>query len=225
MNIAATSNIVSTIASSQGASASPVNGAGSDSDGDGDGGGGHRQKVHHGGGHMREALFQVMQSLGLSMPQSTASTANSGQAAGSPAARGNDTDGDGDGSSLSGAGNVKNDMRQFMHALFQAIRGESNSTPASPNSDPSSSFATGLSSLITRSSTGAVPAGLQDAFAKLMSDLQGSGGTVAGASTGSAGGTSSAPVTLQDLLTKLQQQVGYGTSSPIATGNVVSTAA
>jgi len=185
---------------------------GSDPDGDGDGG-----RVHkgHGGGHMQQALTQALQSLGLSVPQPTSTQPSSTSSSST------DSDGDSDGST-SGVGNVKHDMRQFMQTLFQAVKGEStagtSSTTGTSTSQPSS-FATGLSALISQVGNGSAPSNLQDAFSQLASDLQPASGSTTGATNTSTSGAGSTNVSLQALLTQLQQNVGYGASSLASTGN------
>jgi hypothetical protein len=215
MNISGISSSVSTVASLQGAQTVPVGNA-SDPDGDGDGG----RRVHksHGGGHVHQALMQALQSLGLTVPQGSAGTASSGSTASGGAAATTDAS--------SATGNVKDDLRQFMHALFQAVKGESSTnagSTASGSADPkSSSFASGLSALISQVTNGSAPAGLQDAFSKLAADLQGS--QAAPATTAAAGAPSSAAAapSLQALLTNLQQDLGYGSSGTTSLGNAVS---
>ncbi|MEI8170225.1 MAG: hypothetical protein WCG50_11155 [Rhodoferax sp.] len=217
----------------------------SDGDGDGDGGsGGKRAHKSHGGGQMQNALMQALQSLGLSMPQPTSSTtatpsttsttgtsimtAASGTTS-NPTTGATDGDGDSDGSS-SATSSVKKDIGQFMHALFQAVKGESaSSTPsaASTATDPKANFAAGLSALISQVSSGSAPADLQSAFAKVAADMQQSSSSAAGiTSTGSSSSTSSPQATLQALLTQMQQNLGYGAaSSSAAIGNLLSTQA
>lgn len=199
----------------QSASASQVN-RGGDPDGDGDGG-----RVHHGhgrGGQMHQAMMQALQSMGLSLPQQGSNGSSNAS----------DSDGDNDGSGA--VGSVKNDMRKFMHALFQAVKGEGSSSAASgtqtgSGTDPKADFASGLSSLISQVSNGSAPADLQSAFNTLVSDLQGAGsGSSSAASATSTSATASSSVTLQTLLSKLQQNLGYGSSSSaVSTGNVVNT--
>jgi hypothetical protein len=215
MNISGISSSVSTAASLQGAQAVPV-GKTSDPDGDGDGGDGRVRKSHGGGGHVHQALMQALQSLGLTVPQSSAATASSGPTTGGGTAA---TTG-----ASPAAGNVKDDLRQFMHALFQAVKGEASTNAAgtaSGSGDPKSSFAAGLSALISQVSNGSAPAGLQDAFSKLASDLQESPAAPAKTDAASPSSPAAAP-TLQALLTKLQQDLGYGSASGTALGNVVS---
>lgn len=193
----------------------------SNAGGDGDGG----ARVHRGGrgGQMQQAMLQALQSLGLSLPQQTATAGSAQTASGSP-----DNDGDTDGST-SATGNVKNDLRQFMHALFQAVKKESSTASAAAgttgsSNDPKTNFSAGLSALISQASSGTAPSHLKDAFAQLMSDLQPSGAASSGAanSGGTAGASTTSPqTTLQALLAQLQQNLGYGGSNLAATGNVV----
>lgn len=218
MNITGTSSGVLPIMQPQGVQPAQVNGA-SDPDGDGDGGG-RVHKSHGGGGHMRQALTQALQSLGLSMPQGASGAASSSQASG--AADGDDDSGD----STSAASALKHDMRQFMHALFQAVKGGTSIDPSAAGSgsaDPKAGFAAGLSALISQASSGSAPADLQSAFSKLASDLQQANPTAvdAAAAAGAAGAT--VQPTLQALLTNLQQDLGYGNSSTSAIGNSIST--
>jgi len=114
----------------------------------------HGHRAHGGHGHLRQALNQALPALGLTGAQG----------------RG-DRDGDDD---HGGAGNVKHDMAQFMHALFQAVKGESPSasgTTGASSADPKASFAAGLSALITQAGSGSAPKALQDAFDKLAADF------------------------------------------------------
>jgi hypothetical protein len=83
-----------------------------------------------------------------------------------------------DGMGLTASGSAKGEIKhataQFMHALFQAVAGESVPAPSSSGSrnDPKASFAAGLSALITEASKGTAPAALQAAFDKLAAALQ-----------------------------------------------------
>jgi hypothetical protein len=208
---------------------------GGDSDGDGDGG----QKVRksggggHGHGQMQNVLMQALQSLGLSAPAGTSSTSSTTASSGtSQSSSSTDSDGDSDGST-SAVGNTKADMRSFMHALFQAVKGQSSSSSGTSASsagtsgatDPKANFASGLSALISQVSSGQAPADLQSAFAQVVTDLQGAGGaSTSGSGTGSGTGTTASPqVSLQALLSQMQQNLGYGaTSSSSALGNIVS---
>jgi len=217
MSIGSTSNTlnVSPPVPLQGTATPQVSG-GTDPDGDGDGARVHRG--HGRGGQMQQAMMQALQSLGLSLPQPSGSNA-----AGTSTS---DSDGDADGSTAA-TGHVKHDMRQFMHALFQAVKGESAAGAAgsadgsASTGDPKTNFAAGLSALIAQVGNGSAPTELQDAFKQLSSDLQ-SSGTASGSGTSAA---SSPSATLQALLTQLQQNLGYGNSSLAATGNVISTQA
>jgi len=224
-------------------SSSQVSGA-SDPDGDGHGGGKRAHKSHGAGGQMQSALMQALQSMGLSMPQqtsgttatsstsSTTATSAIAAAAGTttnPTTGATDSDRDSDGST-SATNSVKKDIGQFMHALFQAVKGESASgtaSTASSSTDPKANFAAGLSALISQVSSGAAPADLQSAFAKVAADMQQTGSSAAGTtSTGSSSSSSSPQATLQALLTQMQQNLGYGASSTTAAiGNLLSTQA
>lgn len=166
---------------------------------------------------MHDAVAQALQSLGLTLPASgTAPTT-----ATSPAST-DSTDPTGAG----GSSDVKNDLRQFMHQLFEAVKGEgaasssSGSSGAASSADPQSGFAAGLSALITQVSGGTAPDALQSAFAKLSTDLS----SGAGAST--SGGAGSSQATLQAFLTNLQQDLGYGSAaSTTAAGSLMTTQA
>ena len=224
------SNYVAPAALTQGAS--QVSGA-SDPDGDGDGGGHRSHKARGAGGQMQNALMQALQSLGLTVPQQTsATTTTTAAASAGQTSSGTDSDGDNDGST-SATSSVKKDMRQFMHALFQAVKTENASSTSgssgtgTSSTDPKSNFAAGLSALISQVSNGTAPADLQSAFAKVAADLQPASATSASSDSTSTGTSSStSQATLQALLTQLQQNLGYGaTSSTAAIGNFVSTQA
>lgn len=213
-------NHVASAALTQGVrSSSRVAGA-PDPDGDGDGGGPRAPQSRGAGVQMHHALAQALQSLGLSMPQQT-----SGKTATSGATSVNQTtgalvdDGDSDGS-RSVTGSAKKDFRQFMHVLFQAVKGETASgTPGAGaiSTDSKKNFAAGLSTLVSQVSSGAVPEDLQSAFDKMAANLQ----PIDGASTGTG-----SSATLQALLAQLQQNLGYGASSnSAAVGNLLSTQA
>jgi hypothetical protein len=174
---------------------------------------------------MRDALMQALQSLGLSAPAqaSAAPAASSGQSQGS-------TGGDADSDEAGAVSSVKGDMRQFMHALFQAVKSEGgagNAANGSQATDGRESFSDGLAALISQVGGGSAPSALQDAFSKLMTDMQGAGSTSAAAASGTdaTAGTTNSQVTLQALLTQLQQEVGYGVPSAAPAGNVVSAVA
>jgi hypothetical protein len=202
-------------------------GGGADSDGDGDGGQNVRKSGGHGHGQMQNALMQALQILGLAAPTSPAAPSSTSSTTGTSgttqSSSATDSDGDSDGST-SAVDSTKSDIRKFMHALFQAVKGESSSgsnpsTNTSGATDPKANFASGLSALISQVSNGQAPSDLQSAFAQVMTDLQGSGST----STSSTGTTSSPQVTLQALLSQMQQNLGYGAASKTsAIGNIVS---
>jgi hypothetical protein len=203
--------------------AQSAQGNGSDPDGDGDGG--QKVKRHGGQGHgqMQNVLMQALQSLGLGGATGTTESRTTGTSGSSA-----DSDGDTDGSGTAATGNAKSDIRQFMHALFQAVKGESTASSASGTSsgagnDPKTNFAAGLSALISQVSNGQAPADLQNAFSQVVNDLQGAGGATSTGTNSSATGTTSPQVSLQALLTQMQQNLGYGAaSSTAALGNIVS---
>ena len=180
----------------------------------------HRVHHRHGGGHMHQAMEQALQSLGLSPTQSTAANGSTDASSTGSTNDANDT-------SVSATGNIKQDEHQLMHALFEAVKGQDGAAATSAASTTSSAagatqgsgFSSGLASLVTQVSNGSAPSGLQDAFNKLVSDMQSTGAaTAANAAASSA--------TLQGFLTQLQQNLGYGaTASGSAAGSVVSTQA
>lgn len=226
MSVSVSSSIyVPPSALTQTAQSAQVNGA-SDPDGDGDGGGHRAHRSRGAGGQMQNALMQALQSMGFSMPQPTTATAATASTSQSGAAT--DSDGDTDGST-SATSSIKKDLRQFMHALFQAVKSETTSNASSTSStgttstDPKSNFAAGLSALISQVSNGTVPASLQSAFAKVVADLQPSTPVATGSEATGSSATASPPATLQALLTQLQQNLGYGaSSSSAAVGNFLS---
>jgi hypothetical protein len=209
MNISSTSNSIASLASIQGPQPPQVGGAA-----DADDGGGARPHKMHGGGHMRQAVMQALQSLGLTPPQGTSA---SGATSTSTAGSGGSSD------SSSATGGIQQDMQQFMHSLFEAVKSESPSgaVAASGSGDPKSSFADGLSSLISQVSSGSAPPDLQSAFSKLASDLQAAGGAASPTAASSSSGAGSVQATLQAFLTNLQQDLGYGSSNASAIGNLV----
>lgn len=214
MNIGSTSNslYVATSGVAQGPNTASVNRA---SDGDADRGG----QVHRGhkGGGIGQALMQALQDMGLTVPQQGNPPSAQGNASTSGAT---DSDGDQDGSGS--ASGVKNDVRNLMHALFQAVKSENPSAGSTTSpADPKSGFAGGLSALISQVSSGSAPAGLQSAFDKLIADMQKTGTTSPSTPADSANAASSA--TLQQLLSQLQENLGYGASNGVASiGNLVS---
>lgn len=233
-SIGSISSAIYVSSSSQTQGTQGVQGA-SDPDGDGDGGG---QRVkgsgHHGhgkgrgAGPMQDVLMQALQSLGLDTAQaaSASASAQSGASSGTTSqTSGTDSDGDSDGST-SAAGNVKSDIRQFMHALFQAVKAEKPNSgsagSANANSDPKSNFAAGLATLISQVSSGTAPAELQSAFSKVVADFKGAGTSTTTTDTSGTAGTPSPQITLQALLSKMQQNLGYGAvSSNASVGNFV----
>ena len=174
--------------------------------GDGD----HRSGVHghHRHGAVAGALMQALQSVGLSEPKASGNTsAQEGQSGG------NDVD-----------GTVRSDMHHFMHALFDAVKGEKSQTTDAASGTAgkgATDFSSGLAALISQVSNGSAPPELQSDFDKLVLASQ------AGGAAGN-GSASSSSVTLQQVLTKLQQNLGYGSATTSAfpsTGNLVSTSA
>jgi hypothetical protein len=167
---------------------------------------------------MQQAMMQALQSLGLAVPGQPQAT--SGSSPTSPSSTSTDSDGDSDGSTAA-TGSIKKDLRQFMHALFQAVKSESSATSGngtSASTDPKANFAAGLTALISQVSNGSAPSDLQSAFTQLTSDLQ-AAGSAATATTTSA--TSAATTSLQALLTELQKNIGYGSSTLSPVGNLL----
>lgn len=165
----------------------------------------------HGGGHMLSAVSQALQSLGLTLPTGAPAATSSNSSPAGPSV----------GTGSSSSSQVKNDLRQFMHQLFEAVKaGGAASQPSDASGAPSSGdaqagFAAGLSALITQVSGGTAPAALQGAFAQLSSDL------APAAVSSSSAGSSRGQATLQAFLTNLQQDLGYGQTSASATGSLV----
>lgn len=203
-------------------------------DGDGDDPGVRRHEGHghgRGRGPLQGALMQALQSLGLTLPPAGASgtTATTPSA---PAGTSGSTDGAAapvpaqpdTAAATPTDGNVRADIRHFMHALFQAIKGESSGDGAKESGqhgEQKSGMASGLSALISKVSNGTVPAELQAAFSKVLGDFGGSSASPS-AGTATAPGTSAPQVTLQALLSKMQQNLGYGAvGSNAAIGNFV----
>lgn len=208
MNITSVSNQLFTSATSsvQPGSSTP---SAADPDGDGDG-----ARVHHGkgGGHMMQAVSQALQSLGMSLPQPSGAASSSSNTSDSSGSSPDD-------------GKVKNDLSQFMHQLFQAVKAEGGSSagtagPTSGSGDSQSGFASGLSSLISQVSNGSAPSDLQSAFSQLTSDLSSS----ASSTSTPAASAGDDQATLQAFLTQLQQTLGYSSSnSALATGTLLTT--
>lgn len=177
---------------------------GGEGDGDGDESSG---RVHRGppGGGLGEDLMQALQSLGVSLPAPPEGAPPEGPPP------------EGESGSEQGGGQIGSDLREFMHALFDAVKSnagsESSTSTGSSSSGGSSDFASGLASLVSQVSNGSAPDSLQSAFDQLMKDL-------------SSGSSASGTVSLQQLLGQLQQNVGYGSSSTAAaSGNLLSTCA
>jgi hypothetical protein len=211
MNVSSTSSSIASLAATQVLQPQQV-GTAADPDGSSTG----RPHRMHGGGHMRQAVMQALQSLGLTPPAGTSAAGASGAASTSTSSGSSSSDST---SSTSGTSTVQQDMQQFMHALFEAVKSESasGSSASSSSGDPQSSFATGLSSLISQVSSGSAPAGLQGAFSKLESDLQASGAATSSTDpSSSSAGAGSVQATLQAFLTNLQQDLGYGSSNASA---------
>jgi len=139
-----------------------------------------------------QALAAALQSLGLSLTSNAPAQAVSGAAAApassSAAAASGVTGGpvSDPASSSTAAGapgvhTIARDIRHVMRALFTDIQAESELAPASTGAagsspTPQASFGSGLAALISQIQGGSVPANLQNAFAKLVSDLEKIGG-------------------------------------------------
>jgi hypothetical protein len=199
-----------TVSAYASATATSQVGAASDPDGDGDNDAGRVERGHHRGGHggggMGKQLMDALKSLGFNVPALPTPTANGAAASGTPAAS--------DADSGHSATSLRSDFRNFMHQLFDAVKQAESGSAGNPSSSSAaaSSFASGLSNLISEISGGHAPSGLQSAFDKLASDL---------------GGSSSSGATLQALLEKLQSGLGYAASSSgtASVGNLLSSSA
>jgi hypothetical protein len=162
-------------------------------DGDGDD---KVQKAGSKSGGMSQALAQALQSVGL-ISAPPAANAKKAASTNSTAKVDKAT------TSANSTGSVKDDVRNFMHALFQAVKSEgatSDAGSSSASTDPKANLSSGLSALISKVSSGAAPASLQAAFDKLALD----------APKNSAPSVPTAK--LQDLLSQFQQNLGYGNS-------------
>ena len=174
---------------------------------------------HHGGGGAK-SIEQAMQALGVGVPAAaTASAYASGDGT-------DGTDGTDSAGTSSAIDGLRQDLHAFMHSLFDAVRTTDNASTGSGDATGGganaggSGFAAGLSALVTQVSAGNAPSDLQSAFNKLLADQPGA----AGASASDGSGSSS--VTLQALLTQLQQNLGYGSTGVAnGVGNVVSASA
>ena len=247
-------------------SSSASSGTSGTSTGDSDGDGG---RVHHGGGggHLLQALEQAFQSLGLT-PASSSSSSNG--AASSTSSTSSSSD------STDAATSLETALRNFVQALFTAVRDENTgtngtpvavTTPATTATTPATTtpattttttptttaattttpattattptitapppsappwqfhgqrghFSSGLAALITQVSNGNAPTDLQNAFNTLVTDLQAAGGngnaSTSTTTTGTGTTASGTPVTLQSLLTTLQQDLGYDNNNASA---------
>ena len=149
---------------------------------------------HH-GGHLMQALQEAFQSLGLSAPATVSAATTSS---------GSDNNGSGTSTSstrVSGAiapTSLQTALRNFVQALFSAVHSDHS---VSTSSAPGGRFSAGLSAVITQVSNGNASSDLQSAFSSLVSDLQ--------TRNASSSSSAAAPVTLQSLLTTLQQDLGY----------------
>jgi hypothetical protein len=221
MSISSVSSYVAPAPLVQTAPPAQVNGA-PDSENSGHGHGHHHvHKSHNGGGQMQQALMQALQSLGLSAPQPATGAAASSSTPGTTAST------DASSTSTAATGNVNQDLREFMHSLFQTVKAENTLSPAASagsSGDAKTDFGTGLSALITQVSNGTAPAALQNAFGKLVSDLQASAPVASADSSAGSTGTGSAPgqPSLLALLSSLQQDLGYANVSA-SSGNVITT--
>jgi len=227
MNISSVSTIsVSSLTTTQ---AVQPNGQ-ADADGNGDGHRMHHGHGHGGGGAMGKAVMEAFQSLGISMPAPPQPGQGAAPGGSDPST---DSNSGRDDASSSPMKKVGADMRNFMHALFQAVKGESASGSDSTGGDASQSgsmgnsagsFASGLSALISQVSNGSAPADLQSAFDQLKTDMQSAAGGSSETTSGNASPDGSG-VDLQAFLSKLQAGLGYGASTLPQTGNLVSSSA
>ncbi|HET8868867.1 MAG TPA: hypothetical protein VFM48_00330, partial [Aquabacterium sp.] len=119
-------------------------------------------------------------------------------------------------------GGIQQDLNHFMHALFQSLRQDARSASASGASSSDTGTSSGLTGLITDVSKGHAPTDLQNAFDKLMGDVQ---STSSGQGSDATTPTGSTTITLQDFLNKLQANLGYGGSGGNASGGILSAVA
>lgn len=167
-----------------------------------------------------EALGQALESLGKSLDPAAAASSSASGAAGTAAATSASTApssastatspaGTGSASTAASAAGtgasttatsasprevhrIVRDIRHVLGALFSDIQAENVLAPASSGS--SSSFGSGLAALISQVQSGSVPANLQNAFGKLVSDLE----KFSGSSSSSGAPVTGAPVTPRD---------------------------
>ena len=172
---------------------------------------GRRVHHHHGGG-MSHALMQSLKQLLQSLPPDTSAQ--------SATEIDFDSERNGDESQASA---VRTDMHNFMHALFQAIRSQGQSSVSNTSPYPSgfdgSRFESALSALISQltSDSGSGEAHLSDlenTFNTLVQDLW-------NGSSGGTDGQAAQTVALQDFLTTLQQNLQSSVQPVTARGNVV----
>lgn len=183
-------------------------------DGDGDRGGRGSGRVRGDLRHFMHALFEALrnESAQASGPSST-SPAAQGTAAQGTGAQGTgaqDATGTTDAPATPGAAD---DSAAGWRAGFGHGGGwRAGFNGGAPN--PANQFAGRLAGLVTQVAAGSVPSGLKDAFDTLMKDLQPAGAEGAGTGTGGV-------PTLQEFLTKLQQNLAVGTSASTSTGNLL----
>lgn len=150
----------------------------------GDSGKSHGHHAHGGHGHVRQALMQALDGMGLDGVQ------------------GNDGH---------GAGNLKHDIAQFMHTLFQAVKDEASSSTSATTGGPRAGFGAGLSALITDASQGKAPAALQSAFDRLAADLKLGSATPAAATSGMV--SASVPAASDPISTSSTADDGVSTAT------------
>jgi len=198
-----------------------------DPDGDAHGG---EIRHRHGGGHMKDAVAAALQGIGVTIPQARSAATETTATPSTPAVG---ASGDAGSNGDSAARGIRHDVRHLMHALFEAVKGETPATSgtgagstSAPNGNAgaaaggNSGFAGKLAALIAQVSGGNAPSELQAAFSKLVTDVKGAGGANAAPTGPTSGSSSGNAPTLQAFLTRLQQNLGYGASSP-AVGSLV----
>lgn len=182
MNISSIGQNAAAVATPQGASSTqPARPLAAEREGRGE----ESQSVHHshhgGGGRMHHALTSARQSLGLTLPATESADMKGGDDK-----QGSDRVAAGNGEQRRAApSSVQQDMRRFMHALFQAVKAQAPSGPPDAAVNLPSvqvgegrplemrdKFAAALSSLISQVGAGKAPAELQAAFIQLEDDLQ-----------------------------------------------------
>lgn len=181
-----------------------------------DAGRGHGAHRHPPGGGMGQALMQTLDQLGLSMPPPTdPSTQSVAQS---------DTDSATDGSTSQG-NSVQQDLHNFMHTLFKAVRSQDQSTTSgnstTSNGSGASTFNDGLTTIISQLTNGTGSdnsqlSDLQDAFNTLVQDAQQN-------QSGGSDTQSTQAVDLKTFLTTLQQNLQNFMTPISATGNLINT--